>query len=167
MKNNLKTKKYMENKAKFDYKKEKFKILKTLHESLGREIEESRNQTTKLTVTFSGFTIALMGILIQSESVQSFLNKILMTGGVFVLYIIMIIMSRSMKMNFSELASFQKRIEIIWGLHDDDIFIDGEKLMPDKWLKYGAKKWKEPVFRNAYRIASLLAIFALIVIWLK
>ena len=152
---------------KFKWENERFEILKSLHKSLGREIEECRNQITRLTITFSGFTIALMGILIQSDKPLIILNKIMMTGGVFVLFTIMIIMTKSMKSNFSELATVQKRIEILWGLHDDDTFIDGEKLMPDKWLKYGAKEWKESMFENAFRIASLLAIFALIVIWLK
>lgn len=131
------------------------------------EIQDRRNQIVRLTITISGLSIALLSFLIQQESSISLKNKILMTSGIILFYSTFFMITRSMNLSFLNLAFAQKRIELLWGLHKKNAYFEDEKLMADEWLNYGGKDWKEPVFINAYRITSLLAIFALIVIWLK
>lgn len=150
----------------FQWESNKFEILQTLHTSLGHEIEESRNQMTRLIVSIAGFAVILATVILQSEIELNIKEQILITFGVLIFFTIMTIMIHTMETNFSELASVQKKIEILWGLHSKNIFSE-ESLMLEKWLKYGRKKWREPIFINAKLMVYLLVLFLIGIIWFK
>lgn len=149
-----------------DDKDAKLTIISSIYSAMISIAQELRRSAERLAIWASGLMLVLAGWLVTGKLQLGFQQKIVVSAAMLLFGLVALLIVWALQQRYRGVAQVIRRINELQMAHKTGAYFKDETLFPVEWQYYGAKKWKEPIFRISYLSVSVVTSFCTLIIWL-
>jgi hypothetical protein len=134
-----------------------FKSLELVYKAMCDEMVTLRAAAFRILVLCATLGVAALAFIISRDKTISKPQLVLIISALFMTSSFVTALVIHVRNYFMQVATVIKRIENIMGCHTGGKYSlnDNETLMPEAWVNFGGRKWREPFFS-----------FSILLIWI-